>query len=106
MEDNSDIMPFASPTHHGHEFTNMFKRDDRVDLTGRVVTEYLFDEDGHFAGVTIQEVATGLRANFMPDNLDMVDVIHVPEYIKNSYDHTRLIGFRTTKRCNRSRFIQ
>ena len=42
----------------------------------------------------------------MPDNLQRVDVVHVPDFIRESYEHTRLIGFRTTKRCDTSRFIQ
>ena len=83
----------------------MFRPEVWIDLTGKVVTEYLFDDDNHFAGVSIMDVKTKKKFNFMPDNLQRVDVIHVDDIIKDSYDHTRLLGFRTTKRCNSSRFI-
>ena len=108
MEEWEDeaIYPIPKSQFHGHEFKNMFKPSTKVDLTGKIVTEYLFDDDGHFSGVVIEDVESGELSNFMPDNLQRIDVVHVPDYIRESYEHTRLIGFRTTKRCDTSRFVQ
>ena len=83
----------------------MFRPPNKFDLTGKIVTAYLFDDDDHFSGVVIDDVESGETQNLMPDNLQRVDVVHVPDYIKDSYEHTRLLGFRTTKRCDTSRFI-
>ena len=83
----------------------MFANDDIFDLTDMIVTAYLFDDDDHFAGLTVESVVDGKMVNFMPDNLSRVSVVHVDETFRQSYDHTRLIGFRTAKRCDSSRFI-
>ena len=103
-QDNA-VFPLAKPQHHGYKFENMFANDDIFDLTDQMVTAYLFDDGNHFAGVTVEDVFDGSTQNFMPENLQRVSVVHVDEVFRKSYDHTRLIGFRTAKRCNSSRYI-
>ena len=59
--EESRIYPLAKSQYHGHQFQNMFKPPIKVDLTGKIVTEYLFDDDGHFAGFVIEDVESGER---------------------------------------------
>ena len=57
--ENSVVYPLARSQYHGYQFQNMFKPPIITDLSGKIVTEYLFDDDGHFAGFVIEDVESG-----------------------------------------------
>ena len=68
--DMFDEMPGIPPTAHGHQFEGMFDKFDWLDLKGKVIGTYFFDQDGHFAGITLLDPVTGAKDYHVPINVE------------------------------------
>ncbi len=92
----------VKPQIHGYTAANRdFYELDEISLRETTITEYLFDDKNHFAGVlaysseTRESSEKSLIENTIESALD-------DEFFVNSYSTTRLVGFRTLKRCDTS----
>jgi len=95
------------PQRHGYDFQNMYYDDVRVDLVDRVIQAYHFDEKMNFAGFSIKHVKTGQVELVLAYDVDkkVLYTYEVENEIKEKYSMTRLVGFRTTKKCRSSQNI-
>ena len=89
---------------HGYDFRHMYSEDRVISLEGIVIQAYHFDTQGKFAGFTLQDVATGVRESVIATDVDWLELstYEVSDEIVNSYQHTRLVGFRTSLTCRTS----
>ena len=78
-----------------------------MDMTGKVINKYIFDHDFHFVGFSLYDVKEKTDENWIGigANLTTLEVSEVDQLFLESYDTTRLIGFRTSKECKQSDFI-
>ena len=83
----------------------MFDSDRAISLESRVVKEYLFDLKENFVGVTLNKVG-GLDELYAPNFAGVAHYVTVDARIVNDYESTRLIGFRTTKKCKDDKLIK
>ena len=93
------------PTKHGYEFRNMYNRDEVISLRRRVISALFFDQDGHFAGLSLIDIDTMEKEYHVPVNVEKLTAYLVDDEIEYNYDTTRLIGFRTGKRCRGEKHI-
>lgn len=72
----------------------------------RVVTSFLFDKGGNYAGLTAYDIRTKKYINYSalaPE--DLMEEQANSQIMINSYPHTRLVGLRTWKKCDTSKHI-
>lgn len=103
---DADLFP-QMPLYHGYNFTGMFDADKAMSLENRIVRQYLFDGaiDANFVGFTTQKVG-GVDEYYAPNFAGVAHFVAIDEKIANNYESTRLIGFRTTKKCKDSNLIK
>ena len=90
------------PVNHGYKFTGMYKKNDEenvISLTNTVIESVLFNDDGYFAGFRMKDIETGVYLTLSPLGTTQLHPKHNLQQLMQANDHTRLIGFRTTKRC-------
>ena len=97
----AEEFPRLMPQQHGHVFKHMYNPDDDMNLDGFVIASVLFDERGYFSGFNLMDTWTGDLMVLSPlqagtGGLNNID--NHMDLIKGN-PHTRLVGFRTTKRC-------
>lgn len=95
------------PEHHGHNFEGMWNDDDLVEMNKFIITAVLFDENDHFAGFSFIDPVTNEHVVDTPLKPSQLRAEGNSEkVVRSQVDLTRLIGFRTTKRCESDKFIE
>ena len=84
---------------HGYEFNDYYVEDDTYQMINSELESVLFDRDGFWAGFRFMNRVTG---NSRIDSLFGDNISTLEEMGVQQVDHktTRLVGLRTTKRCN------
>lgn len=100
-----DQRPMPESQIHGYDFENMYNDDRDISMINQVIKEYYFDYQGHFIGLTLLDVVLGKYTKIVPSNLLIASSKEDHSDMVDSYGHTRLIGFRTTKPCQTNKFI-
>jgi len=95
----------VQPTIHGYDFSNMYNRDQVISLKRKVMSALFFDQDAHFAGFSLIDIDTREKEYHVPVNVEKLTAKIVDDEIEYNYDTTRLIGFRTGKRCEGEKHI-
>ena len=97
-----DLVGRIPPVIHGHRFTGMFNNDDitEVNLVNMVIESVLFEENNYFAGIRLKNIDTGNYETLSPMDESRLHPKHNLQKWLQANDHTRLVGFRTTKRCH------
>ena len=70
-----------------------------ISLKRKALSALFFDQDDHFAGLSLVDVDSGEKEYHVPINVESLTAQLVEDEIQLNYDTTRLIGFRTSKRC-------
>ena len=88
----------------------MYQRVEAMELSGAVLESVLLDEQNEFAGFRFYELDGLLdqKEGFALTELDEAVITSVPNevsLIEGHSRHTRLVGFRSTKRCEESKTI-
>ena len=99
------FFPRLEPTIHGYDFDGMYDEDEAINLKGKMISTYFFDQDGHFAGVTVMDPSTGQKEYHVPINVESLQALLVDQEILDASPSTRIIGFRTGKECHSSKQI-
>lgn len=95
----------AMAVHHGHDFDNMAVTDEYVKLENKVIDGFLFDTGNHFAGFRTWNPQHDTENVHKAVDASKLRFSEVDKQIVDSIDHTRLIGFRTTKKCDEGKVI-
>ena len=76
-------------------------------MAGLVIDSVLFDKYDHFAGLELRNAKSGQIKTISPldTNDSSLKKIKNSEALIAGNSHTRLIGFRTSKRCHSSKSI-
>ena len=96
------------PQIHGYDFQDMYNDDVIVDLAGKVIQAYHFDKSNQkLAGFTVQDVQTGKKDRVIAPELQYTNytTYEVEPEILAAYEHTKLVGFRTSLECRTSQTI-
>ena len=86
----------------------MYNEDVVIDLAGKVVQAYHFDNTNEkLAGITVQDVKSGKKEKVIAPELLYAEytTYEVDQKILDAYEHTRLVGFRTSLQCRTSQTI-
>ena len=78
---------------------------DQISLEGKSISTYFFDKNGHFCGFALIDNISGAEEKFVPNDL-WTKAIKVDYKMLEGHQHTRLIGFRTGKRCHTDHLIK
>lgn len=97
-----------TPVTHGYDFAKTYNHDLEVNLESFIVKSYHFDASDHFVGFSIMNYFSDKVTNYIALGVDQstmktyeVDNVLFLEH----YERTRLIGFRTSKRCKQTNYI-
>ena len=101
---NEETVDYIKETHiiqpviHGYDFTGMYNDDVVIDMKNQVIYAYMFDDKMNFAGFSIKHAETGITQVVIPKDVDWNSLTTslVEEKIVSGYEHTRLVGFRTS----------
>ena len=97
------------PVTHGYDFAKTYNHDLQVDLNGWIVKSYHFDEESHFVGVSLAAASTKEIKSYIALGVDLDSVttylVDDSEEFESKSEKTRLIGFRTAKRCKQTNYI-
>ena len=91
---------YNSSVAHGYSFENTYRDDIITKTEGHVLHSVLFDHDYNFAGLQFKSLSSGLHTH---DNVQNYE--YLPYSVENdprlleAESHTRIVGFRSTKRC-------
>jgi len=81
----------------------MFAAEERISLKNKVISTFYFDDNGRFAGLRTYDVRTkAFEEHHAALPYDMLHLLagKDDQILMNSYDNTRLVGFRTKKTCD------
>ena len=91
---------------HGYEFEGMYDVEDSMTLQDSVIESAVFDKEDNFAGFILLDVKAGELIEDSPfDTAGMRMEYNDPELLGDANSHTRVAGFRTTKRCSTAKTI-
>ena len=85
----------------------MYEPEDGFSLHGYSIDSVYSDLNNSFAGFVLTEAKTGENVEEIALNFDNVAFHAVDNLkaIKDSHAHTRIVGFRTTKKCHSAKQI-
>lgn len=85
----------------------MYNKGTVIPMKSRVISSFLFDQQGHFAGLVILDSTTGETEQIVSQSQPKgkLSEVIVDKEILESARHTRVVGFRTSKRCAGSKNI-
>jgi len=110
-QEQDDMEDALDSVDHGYSFEGMFKPDHKVSMSGKSLQSMLFTEDGHFAGFTLAREDQAFDLYIVPTEFqgkvsELVMVPMSPRFLTHySPSHTRLLGFRSAKRCQQDKQI-
>lgn len=107
MQFFDEEFPRLEPQQHGHIFKNMYNVDDDQSMQDKVIVSVLFDDQDLFSGFSLMSTTNGDLTILSPmaaGDGNMRNVDNDMELVKAN-KHTRLVGFRTTKRCSSAKQI-
>ena len=91
---------YGASVAHGYSFENTYRSDEITKTEGKVLHAVLFDHDYNFAGLEFENPVSG---NVTSDNIENTKYlpykVHNDEEFLTANSHTRIVGFRSTKRC-------
>ena len=101
------LVNHVTPVHHGVKFEPMHTPGIVIPMKSRLISGFIFDEKDLFAGLTILDSTSGEVEEIVSpqQHTGTLTKIKVDQSILESAEHTRLIGFRTVKRCAESKHI-
>lgn len=97
---------------HGNNFEGMYKPDLSVEMKDKHLEAMLFSNTGHFSGYALRDKMTNKQSYHLPfefkDRIDEMVFEPMSRDFLLNYDesHTRLLGFRSGKRCKESKAIR
>ena len=105
IQDQVREQPKVKSTVHGNDFGQMYTDEDAKTLTRMVINSVLFDKDDNYAGMIFEQVENGRLVVQSPIDTSNLRKAKNSEVMKKANAHTRIIGFRTTKRCHSAKQI-
>ena len=95
-----------SPVRHGYQFDNMWSDDFFRESKGKTLKSIMTSHDGgNFSGFVLSDPKSEEITSQLPnEHITLTSHMLDPE-ILNNHESTRLVGFRTTKRCKSSKQV-
>ena len=104
MDERIDI---TTESHiHGQKLTKEIDDEKFFALHNSALNRVFFDESGNFAGFDFIDLKYGYYKEQVAPVSNDLWYEQNPDVYKDAYDHTRLVGFRTTKSCKDSMLIR
>ena len=98
----------ADSVDHGMRFDGMFRPDRKDSLTKKNIQGIIFDKYQHFSGFAFRRDGKKHDDYILPVEYEnriselSLEPMSPQFLLKNSHEHTRLVGFRSGKRCSSS----
>lgn len=89
---------------HGYHFNDYYASDDKFELISSELESVLFDRDGNWAGFRFMNRMTGESRIDSPFG-DNISTLEEKGVLIADHQTTRLVGLRTTKRCQSDKKI-
>ena len=93
---------------HGYDFKDMYRQDEYIKMKHKALTGFYHDKSSNIIGYQLYDIVTKHLTDyqFAPfEDYSDYTLMPIEAELIEAHETTRLVGFRSGKKCHESRVI-